>query len=148
MTASQFLYVTYIRATPERVWAALTEKDFVPSYWFGATMDSDWRKASPWAMRHPDGRVSDSGEVLECDPPRRLVLNWTHQSRPELKAEGPARCTFALEPAGEATKLTILHEMEKPGSLLISAVSDGWPKILSNLKSLLESGELVLTFKP
>jgi uncharacterized protein YndB with AHSA1/START domain len=148
MSQSAFVYVTYIRATPEKVWSALTEKDFVPSFWFGATMLSDWSKGSAWEMRHPDGRISDAGEVIESDPPRKLVLAWTHQWRPELKAEGPARCTMTLEPVREATKLTILHEIDKPGSLLISAVSDGWPKILSNLKSLLETGEVVLTLKP
>jgi hypothetical protein len=71
-----------------------------------------------------------------------------HQLRPELAAEGPARCTMTLEPAAVATKLTILHEMDKPRSLLIEAVSEGWPKILSNLKSLLEIGEVALTLKP
>ena len=148
MSRSAFVYVSYIRAAPERVWEALTDKSFIPRYWFGVTCESEWRSGSSWTMIYPDGRVTDKGEILESDPPRKLVIQWLHALRPELAAEGPARCTMTLEPVGGATKLTILHEMDKPGSLLIEAVSDGWPKILSNLKSLLESGEIVLTLKP
>jgi uncharacterized protein YndB with AHSA1/START domain len=148
MDRSVFVYVTYIRAAPERVWSALTDKAFIPRYWYGATLESEWRPGSAWKMQFPDGRVSDAGEVVESDPPRRLVLNWRHRLRPELAEEGPARCTVTLEPVDGATKLTILHETDKPGSRLIGAVSEGWPKILSNLKSLLETGEVVLTLKP
>jgi uncharacterized protein YndB with AHSA1/START domain len=144
MSGSAFAYVAYIRADSQRLWTALTEQGFVPRYWFGATLESDWRAGSQWRLLLPDGRVSDAGEVIEADPPNKLVLQWRHQLRPELAAEGPARCAIALEAAGESTKLTILHEMEKPGSLLIEAVADGWPKILSNLKSLLETGEVAV----
>jgi uncharacterized protein YndB with AHSA1/START domain len=148
MNRSVFVYVTYIRAAPERVWAALTEQNFITRYWFGVACESEWRAGSPWRMVYPDGRVTDDGEILEADPPKKLVIKWTHRLRPELTAEGPGRCTMVLEPAGDATKLTILHEIDKPQSLLIAAVSDGWPKILSNLKSLLETGEVALTLKP
>src|SRR5262245_5354924 len=95
-------------------------------------------------MLYPDGRVTDDGEIEDCDPPRRLVLKWRHQLRPELKAEGESRCTIELEPTGGAVKLTITHSMPRTGSKLIEAVSGGWPKILSNLKSLLETGEVAL----
>jgi uncharacterized protein YndB with AHSA1/START domain len=97
---------------------------------------------------YTDGREADSGEILEIDPPRRLVIRWQNEWNPEFKAEGPSRCTFELEPAGEAVKLTITHELERPASKLISAVSDGWPKVLSNLKSLLETGELAMAERP
>jgi len=142
---SAFVYVTYIRATPERVWTALTDTTFIPRYWFGMTCESEWRAGSPWRLIFEDGRVADAGEILESDPPNKLVIKWLNQFRPELSEEGPARCTFTLEPQGEATKLTILHEIDKPQSKLIESVSVGWPKILSNLKSLLETGEIVLT---
>ena len=145
MTSSAFVYVTYIKATPERVWSALTDKDFIPRYWFGMTCESEWTSGSSWKLKFEDGRTADSGEILEAAPPSKLVIRWFNRFRPELAAEGPARCTFLLEPQDQATKLTILHEMNKPQSLVIEAVSQGWPIILSNLKSLLETGEVALT---
>jgi uncharacterized protein YndB with AHSA1/START domain len=89
----------------------------------------------------PDGRVADSGEVLEIEPHRRLVLKWRNEFRPELKAEGYSRLTYQLEKEGKSVKLTVIHEMEKEGSKFIEAVSTGWPHILASLKSLLETGE-------
>jgi uncharacterized protein YndB with AHSA1/START domain len=144
---SQFVYVTFIRTTPEKLWAALTAPHFIRQYWFGVTIECDWKKGSPWKMVYPDGRVTDTGEILEIDPPRRMVIWWQHELRPEIKAEGPGRCTIELEPVGAAVKLTITHEIDRPGSKLITAVSGGWPRILSNLKSLLETGEIVLREK-
>ena len=85
--------------------------------------------------------LTDSGEVLEIEPPRRLVLKWRNEFRPELKAEGYSRLTYQLEPEGKSVKLTVIHEIEKEGSKLIQAVSSGWPQILASLKSLLETGE-------
>ena len=90
----------------------------------------------------PDGRIADTGEILEIDPPRRLVLKWRNEFRPELKAEGYSRCSIELEPVSGAVKLSITHSLEKQGAELITAVSGGWPRILSNLKSLLETGQL------
>ena len=145
MNRSVFVYVTYIRCDPARLWSALTDKTFIPRYWFGMTCESEWRPGSPWKLMFEDGRVADRGEILEADPPKKLVIKWMNEFRPELAAEGPARCTFLLESEGAATKLTVVHEMDKPQSLVIEAVSGGWPKILSNLKSLLETGEVVLT---
>jgi len=144
---SSFVYVTYIRTTPEKLWEALTDPQFIRQYWFGVTIECAWKKGSPWKMFYPDGRVTDTGEMLEIDPPRRMVIWWQHEWRPEIKAEGPGRCTIELEPVGRAVKLTITHEVDRPDSKLITAVSDGWPRIVSNLKSLLETGEIVLTEK-
>ena len=93
---------------------------------------------------HPDGRVLDTGEIVEVNPPKRLVINWRNEFKPELKSEGYSRCTIELEPTGGAVKLTITHVIERAGSKLIEAVSGGWPRILSNLKSLLETGDVVL----
>ena len=145
---SQFLYVTYIRTTPVRLWEALTDAQFVRQYWFGVTVESAWKKGAPWKLIYPDGRTSDSGEILESDPPRRLVIRWHNQWNPEFNAEGPSRCTIELEPAGKTVKLTITHEIERPGSKFIAAVSQGWPIVLSNLKSLLETGEIALVERP
>ena len=92
----------------------------------------------------PDGQISDAGEIVEAEPPRRLVIRWQHQKKPELKAEGESLCTMELEPSGTAVKLSITHTIEREPSKLIEAVSGGWPKIISNLKSLLETGSAVL----
>ena len=143
-TGSTFVYVTFIRTTPEQLWAALTNPEFTTKYWFGMHPETDWKAGSPWRLVFPDGRVADTGEIVEVDPPKRLVLSWRNEFKPELKAEGHSRCTIDLEPIADAVKLTITHAMDRPGSKLIQAVSGGWPRILSNLKSLLETGEIAL----
>jgi len=141
MARSTFVYVTYIRTTPQRLWAALTtDTEFMKRYWFGVHCESGWTAGSPWKMLSDEGNILDSGEILESDPPQRLVIRWQHQRMPELKAEGDSRCTMELEPSGPAVKLTITHTIEREPSKFISAVSGGWPKIISNLKSLLETG--------
>jgi uncharacterized protein YndB with AHSA1/START domain len=145
MARSNFVYVTFIRTTPEQLWAALTTSEFMQKYWFGMSFETDWKVGSPWKLMYPDGRITDSGEILELDPPRRIVLKWQNEFRPELKAEGYARCTIELEPQDGAMKLTISHTIERGDSKLIEAVSGGWPRILSNLKSLLETGQIVLS---
>jgi len=96
---------------------------------------------------YPDGRVTDSGEVVEWDPPKRMVLKWRHELKPELSTEGFGLCTIEVEPVADAVKLTVTHSMEREGSKLIEAVSGGWPKILSNLKSLLETGQVAMAQK-
>ena len=141
---TRFVYVTYIRTTPEKLWAALTQPEFTKQYWFGVTMKSEWKAGASWEMAYDDGRVMDAGEIVEADPPRKLVMRWNHQFRPELKAEGESRCTMELEPSGSAIKLTVTHTSEYDKSKLIEAVSGGWPKVLSNLKSLLETGAIAL----
>lgn len=140
MAGSTFVYVIYIRTTPEKLWHALTTPDFMKTYWFGVWADTDWKRGSSWKLVLPDGRVADSGEILESEPPKRLVIKWRNEFRPELKAEGYTRCTMELAPEGDATKLSITHEIDVAESKTIAAVSTGWPKILSNLKSLLETG--------
>jgi uncharacterized protein YndB with AHSA1/START domain len=139
------------------VWAALTDPQTIRKYWFGIGAESDFKTGSPWALKFDDGRTADTGEILEADPPRRLVIGrWQNQFKPELKAAGPSRCTIEIElvdyysryaertvHAGKAVKLTITHEAEtEAGAPLIEAVSGGWPKVISNLKSLLETGDI------
>ena len=146
MARSIFVYVTYIRTTPERLWSALTDDvDFMKQYWFGVHCESRWTAGSPWRLVSGDGEVLDAGEIVEADPPRRLVIRWQHQSKPELRAEGDSRCTMELEPTAGAVKLSITHTIEREPSRLIDAVAGGWPKVLSNLKSLLETGSAALT---
>ena len=142
MSKSTFVYVTYIRTTPERLWNALTSAEFIKQYWFGMRAESEWKAGSAWRLMFEDGRIADSGEVLEADPPRRLVLKWRNEFKPELKEEGYSQCRFELEPQGGAVKLTVTHSMERDGSKFVEAVTAGWPAVLSNLKSLLETGEI------
>ena len=140
MAKSSFVYVTYIRTTPAKLWEALLKPEFTRIYWFGVTMDSEWKKGSTWKMVYPDGRVTDSGEIVDIEKEKRLVIKWRHELRPELKAEGDSQCTILIEQEQGAVKLTIQHEIDQAMSKLIEAVSGGWPKILSGLKSLLETG--------
>lgn len=144
MSKSTFVYAIYIKTSPERLWEALTSPEFTARYWFGARMIGDWTPGSPWRLAFADGRTADGGEVIEADRPRKLVLRWINEWSPELKREGPALCTITLDPEGDSVKLTVVHEMAREGSALIGKVGGGWPRILSNLKSLLETGEVVL----
>ncbi len=138
---SRFVYVTYIRTTQEKLWEALTKPEFNKLYWGGVWQETDWKVGSKWNLKFPDGRLGDSGEIEEFDKPKRIVITWRNEFRPELKAEGYSRCTFDLEPLDEVIKLTITHEIDRKGSKLIDAVSNGWPKVLASLKSLMETGK-------
>src|SRR5581483_2118809 len=144
MARSTFVYVTYIRTTQQKLWSALTDAEFMKQYWFGMHCDSGWKAGSPWKLVSSSGQVFDAGEIVEAEPPRRLVIRWRHQNKPELHAEGDSLCTMELEASGDAVKLSITHTIEREPSNLIAAVSDGWPKVLSNLKSLLETGSTAL----
>lgn len=138
--SSRYVYVTYIRTTPQKLWDALTRPEFLKQYWFNMTQESEWKPGSSWKMLFEDGRVADAGEILEADPPRRLVLKWRNEFRPELTAEGFSRCVYDLEQDGDVMRLTITHTIDKDNAKLIEAVSGGWPRILSSLKSFLEGG--------
>ena len=144
MARSTFVYVTYIRTTPEKLWSALTDPEFMKQYWFGVHGESRWTAGSSWKSVSPRGQILDAGEIVEAEPPRRLVIRWQNQFKPELKAEGESLCTMELEPSGTAVKLAITHSIERQPSKLIEAVSGGWPKVVSNLKSLLETGSAAL----
>jgi uncharacterized protein YndB with AHSA1/START domain len=143
MEKPKFVYVTYIRTTPEKLWQALTEPEFTRRYWCATWQESDWKPSSSWRVMIPDGRVAGSGEIIEIEPHRRLVLSWRNEFKPELRAEGYSRLTYELEKQGDLVKLTIIHDMDKPGSKFIESVSSGWPLILASLKSLLETGESI-----
>jgi len=93
MARSTFVYVTYIRTTPERLWSALTDAEFMKQYWFGVHCESEWTAGSSWKLVSGDGQIMDAGEIVEAEPPRRLVIRWQNQFKPELKAEGESSCT-------------------------------------------------------
>lgn len=141
MASSRFVYVTYIRTTPEKLWQALIEPEFTRRYWCATWQECEWKPGASWRVMIPDGRVGDSGEILEIEPARRLVLSWRNELKSEFRAEGYSRLTYELEKQGESVKLTVIHEIDKPDSKFIEAVSGGWPHILASLKSLLETGE-------
>ena len=102
MARSTFVYVTYIRTTPEKLWSALTDAEFMKQYWLGHHCESTWTAGSPWKMVSSKGVVTDAGEIVEADPPRRLVIRWQHKANPEIEAEGDSRCTMELAPTGAA----------------------------------------------
>jgi uncharacterized protein YndB with AHSA1/START domain/DNA-binding transcriptional ArsR family regulator len=128
-----FVYVTYIRSTPEKVWHALTDADLTAEYW-GHSNISDWQTGSTWEHRRTDGSgIADVvGTILETVPPRRLVMTFGE----------PAQVTFEIEPYGEIVRLTVTHE-NLADQAEYTAVSTGWPAVLANLKSLLETGHVL-----
>jgi uncharacterized protein YndB with AHSA1/START domain len=140
MAESKFAYVTYIRSTPEKIWKALQEPEFTRKYWAQTTQQSEWKKGAAWKLLTPDGRVADSGEVVEYDPYRKFAVTWRHDLDPETQKEGYSRMSCELEQQGSSVKVTILHESDRKDSKLIEGVSGGWPMILASLKSLLETG--------
>jgi uncharacterized protein YndB with AHSA1/START domain len=142
-SGSKFVYVIYIRTTQEKLWDALTKPEFTKRYWCETWQDCDWKQGSSWKLMIPDGRVGDAGEIIEIEKPKRFVLTWRNEFKPELTIEGYSRCTFDLETALDAVRLTITHEIDHKDSKLIDAVSNGWPMVLSSLKSLLETGESI-----
>jgi uncharacterized protein YndB with AHSA1/START domain len=139
MRKPEFVYVTYIETTPEKLWEALTSSEFTKRYWWNTEVKSDWKVGSPFALVM-DGTTTDVGEVLEFDRPRRLSYTFHHVLSEATKKERPSRVTFVLEPYGKLTKLTLTHEDFDAGSVILDGISKGWPAILSSLKSLLESG--------
>lgn len=145
---SRFVYVTYINTTAEKLWQALTSPEFMAQYWMGAKPELESRVGGKWKIVLPDGRIADTGEVTEFEPGKRFVIRWQNEFMPELKAEGASTCIMEIEPQeGGAMKLTVTHTMQRADSKLIVAVGGGWPKILSNLKSLLETGSVPLPRK-
>lgn len=149
MSKPEFVYVTFIKTTPEKLWAALTDPEMNKHYWFGAHQESAWTAGSPWAIKFDDGRVADAGEIVEIEKHKRIVIKWRNEWKPEYKAEGYSRCTIDIESVDDAMKLTLKHSIDHAeGKFITDGVSGGWPRILSNLKSLLETGEVVLKPKP
>jgi uncharacterized protein YndB with AHSA1/START domain len=140
MRKPEFVYTTYIKTTPDRLWHALTDREFTLSYWFGCSLHSDWKVGSSMQM-HKDGKVVNECVILESDPPRRLVYSWLSVFDAEMIKERPSRVTFVLEPENNAVKLTVTHEGFADGSKTLPSISGGWPLVLSSLKSILETGK-------
>ena len=154
MERPEFVYTTYIRTTPELLWQALTDPVFTRRYW-GATHESDWRVGSTVTWEQGGVRIADPAQVvLESEPGRRLAYTW-HTMTPEFVAsvgfsdeivakvtvEPRSKVSFDIERLGEVCKLTVVHDGFEPGSVVAELVSQGWPGLLSALKTLLETGE-------
>ena len=140
-TAPKYVFATYIRATPELIWRALTESEFTTRYWYGSTIESDWQPGSPYEVQ-AGGKPAINGEILEAEPPRRLAMTfhdlWSNQEANKV----PAKLTVEIEdPPQGVSKLTVIHEDVEGQDSRIAQVSDGWPFILSGLKTLLETGD-------
>ena len=139
MSRPEFVYVTYIETTPEKLWEALTSSEFTRRYWFNTEVRSDWKVGSPIALVM-DGKTTDVGEILEADRPRRLSYTFKHVLDEELKKEPTSKVVVTIERHGKVVKLTLTHEGFVEGGKMLDGISKGWPAILASLKSLLESG--------
>ncbi|MBO4226999.1 SRPBCC family protein [Bradyrhizobium neotropicale] len=142
MSKPEFVYVTYISTTPEKLWEALTNSEFTRRYWFNTEVKSDWKVGSPFALVM-NGTTTDVGEILQAEWPRRLAYTFKHQLDEEMRKEPPTKVTFTIEPHGDLVKLTVTHEGFAKGSKLLDGISKGWPAILSGLKTLLETGTVI-----
>jgi uncharacterized protein YndB with AHSA1/START domain/DNA-binding transcriptional ArsR family regulator len=154
MTNPEFVYTTYINTTPERLWQALTDPAFTRRYW-GVAFESDWKTGSTMVWEERGTKTADPAQVvLESEPYRRLAYSW-HTFTPEwaeangfsdellskVAGERRSKVTFEIEPLGRMVKLTVVHGDFEPWSTVVEMVSEGWPRLLSDLKTLLETGE-------
>jgi uncharacterized protein YndB with AHSA1/START domain len=140
MNKPQFVYVTYISTSPEKLWKALLDPKLTAKYWQHENV-SDWKPGSKWEHRRSDkaGTIDLVGKVVESSPPRRLVLTWAFPAD-RAREEKHSRVTFEIEPIGDVVRLTVTHDHLEDGSDMLKGITEGWPKVLSSLKSLLESG--------
>ena len=136
-----FVYVTYIVAPAEQVWRALTDGDFTRQYFFGRCMQSDWKVGADWALVMEDGRVDCAGKVLECEPPRWLAISWRVEWLEEFRKLPEAIVSFDIEPMGAVVRLTVTQLTGPIDEKFLEGGRQGWPMILSGLKSLLETGK-------
>jgi uncharacterized protein YndB with AHSA1/START domain len=156
MTTAEFVYTTYIKTTPEEVWRALTDPAFTRRYW-GATLASDWQVGSTVTWEQDGVVISDPAQVvLISEPYRRLAYSWhtftaefaqafgfSDEYRAQASSERRSKVTFTIDPQGDVVKLTVVHDEFDPGSIVLGGIRDGWPGILANLKTLLETGATV-----
>jgi uncharacterized protein YndB with AHSA1/START domain len=143
MSKPAFVYVTYIASTPEKVFKALTDTDATAKYWFGNAVTSDWKVDSPVTFQR-EGKLIVSGKVLEHDAPRRLSYTFHSLHESYNGTEQPSRVVIDLEPQKGQVKLTVTHDDFVPESKVFAGISNGWPLVLSNLKSYLETGSTPL----
>jgi uncharacterized protein YndB with AHSA1/START domain/biotin operon repressor len=137
------VFEIYIRTTPDRLWDAITDPEIRAKYNFGAAVRSEWTPGSRLEMGTSNGELLGDGEVLEVDPPRRLVHTMTALWGDDVKSEGSSRVSWEIEPVGDSCRLTVTHDQLREGAN--NQLYGGWPMILSGLKTWLETGELLTT---
>jgi uncharacterized protein YndB with AHSA1/START domain len=148
VTAPMHVYEIYIRATPERIWQALTDSDLVKRYYFGSVIDSDFKPGSPIIYKQPDtGRLDIEGEIVEADPPRKLVHTFAIRYDPDV-SDPPTRVTWEITPMGETCRVAITHDGFSEENATFESTKGGWPIILSGLKTLIETGEALQITPP
>jgi uncharacterized protein YndB with AHSA1/START domain len=136
------VYTIYIASTPEQVWEALTSAEFSKQYFFGNTVEIEQKVGGSYIVRTPDGALHISGEVAECDPPRRLTFTFNVNWPDLIEKLGPTLVSYEIEPAGDAVRLTMTESHDRPLSdAILEGGRQGWPAILSSLKSVLETGK-------
>ena len=140
MNTPKLVYVTHIRTTPAKLWEALTNPDFIQQYFFGRRNTSTWQVGDPIESRSPEGELEWQGKILKSVPEQEIVFTFDH-----LTDEPPSTVHFKLEPMGEQVQLTIIHEDFQEVSAIRDRVSNGWPKIIEGIKSLLETGSVEST---
>jgi uncharacterized protein YndB with AHSA1/START domain len=143
MTETQTMQVfrVFVRATPERIWEAITKTEFTQKYFYGTTVESTFEVGAPILSYGSDGTLMRDGEVLECDPPRKLVITWRSLWDQETAAEPPSRVAFEIEPGeGGVCQVTVVHDQLEKSPRTAGSI-DGWTYILSGLKTLLETGQ-------
>ncbi len=133
----------YIKSTPETVWQGLTDAAFTSQYFHSTSIESTWQKGSEVTYRNQDGSIAVAGEVITADHPRELSFTWHVHYNEQAKKERPSRVTFLLEPVEDSTKLTLIHDDFDEGTVVLPNVSEGWIAILSNLKTLIETDEVM-----
>ena len=136
------IYTIYIVSTPEKVWQALTSAEFSRKYFFGNAVEVDLRVGGAFIVRTPDGALHISGEVIECDPPKKLTFTFNVNWPALIEKLGPTLVTYKIEQVGEVVKLTLSQSHDRPLSDdILAGGRQGWPAILSSLKSVLETGK-------
>jgi uncharacterized protein YndB with AHSA1/START domain len=142
MVAPDHVYTVLIRATPDRIWRAITDGLETERYYYGTRVDSDWSVGGRIVYAYPDGSVAADGKVLEIEPSRRVAMTFHARWSPEIEAEGPVRMTWEIEPAGEGvSKLTVVTSGIVEGGHVQGEFGDGIIQIVSGLKTLVETGE-------
>lgn len=153
MEKTQFVYAAYIRTTPEQLWAALTQGDFTEKYWFGFRLEAELQAGGKLRILPPpdlEDKGDHAGEVLACEPGRKLVYTWQQNDTPEIaqKRDGLSRVTYEITPMGLQVRLRVIHENLLPEDVqtipnTFQGVNNGWPAVISSLKSLLETGAAI-----
>ena len=143
MSKPKHVYQIYIRTTPEQLWRAITDGEMTRRYFHSTAIESNFKAGSPVVWRLPDGSAAVEGEIVEADPPRKLVTTWAFRFSPETAGDPPSRVSWEIEPVEESdvVKLTLVHDGFATETATSRAVGPGWNPILCSLKSLLETGE-------